>query len=1257
MPKLSISLLGSPQVLLNSLPIKLPTSRAFPLLGYLAINRYPQTRETLANLLWTDSPQHQALAALRTTLWRLKHAGLEDWITWDRSEISLTNPENMDIDVVNFQERLARCELHGHPLSNICLYCTPALTEAVALYRGEFMKGFNISRAPAFDDWRMQQSETFETTYLDALERLVKCHRTFGDFNLAIHYARVWINADRLNENPHLQLLQLYSITGQRTYATSLFKRYKSALYRELGLQPSEEITLLHKQIVSGRSTSISIPKTKTPVILIAEIENASLYWARVEDKKEHILNNYLNIIRDTARRYGGNILQRAEDNFTILFENGQALHYAVSIFLKLKKTDWGTSNTPSIRMVLFSTALDYDNAPNFTSITHAASSLLSISWGGQIVFTDQTLRNLDLPSGATVSDLGFHFLNNSEGSVHVFELRHPSLPSTEHPPLLSRNRQLVNTPNFEPNFIGREKELAELKQLVLNPSNRMTTLIGPGGVGKTRLAVEFATGAVDHFPDGIFFISLASIQDAKFIPILVADTLKFNFYGPASYDDQLGEYLHREKILLIVDNFEHLRVEGAKFLAALLSNTHFLKVLVTSRERLNLIAESVMELKGFPVPDLLSTKDAASFSSVRLFVQNAQKTLPKFSDQNNIEAIIRICQIVDGIPLAILLASSWVRVFSCSEIASEITKNVDFLSSSAHDLDPRHHSLIAVFDSSWKLLSEEERMVIRRLSIFQSSFSNNAAQDICNASPLILSILTDKSLLYRRQDGTYQMLTTFNQYAVTKLAEVEAELISTRDKFCEYYAEFCAHKQAELNSRNQRNAIIAISAEIENIRIAWNWMIDSNRWDLLLKTKDPLLTYYAILGNFYQGEEFFNSALAKLNKLNLPELELIRAYMLQHSVWMKFKRGFSSDVMQTMNDCLEIFRRHNASFYIAMSLYYLAEIHRVDGRLFIAKELILQAIAQLQASPNLQSNYLTGMLAHFQTTLGRILLGEGDYSQARQILSTSLQTHVKIGTLYGIIYPLVGLARLAFLEGDFIKARDLYHQALDEAININDHRSLMLLHNNLSDVYEAIANVPESRHHLLTALKLCKETGDRRLTAVIMNNLAYQQLKYDHQPAESIRTYHETLALFLEIGDLRGIAYSSYDISKAYLQVGLLEEAWNYCLNSLNTARTLDSTPILLHALHGFAYYYGSVGQYRRAIDLCTQIISHPEVETDTRRRAIVSKAILEASLSPDTFRTDSPSFERFDLQEIVNQVLAEKPQLVKNPRPTPLY
>jgi tetratricopeptide (TPR) repeat protein len=487
-------------------------------------------------------------------------------------------------------------------------------------------------------------------------------------------------------------------------------------------------------------------------------------------------------------------------------------------------------------------------------------------------------------------------------------------------------------------------------------------------------------------------------------------------------------------------------------------------------------------------------------------------------------------------------------------------------------------------------------------------------------------------------------MLATFNQYASGKLQEVDDEFIVTRDKFCEYYADFCAKKQIELNTPVQRSALIEMISEIENIRIAWSWMVESDRWDLISKVKHPLQAYHSILGNYIQGREFFRLALQKLNRLNSPDLELLRASLQQLSSWMTYRIGFITEGFKGMSESLKVFRSYNSAWDIGMTLFYMADASLSMGNPGQAKNQLEEAL-NLMCTDNMpQSNFATSMIAHCQSQLGIALMVLGEYEQARQYLDTSLATHLRIGTHYGSIQPLMGLGRLAFHQGEFMQARVLYLQALEKATNIYDHRGMAQIHNNLSAINEVIVNIPESIHHILTALKICKETGDRRLTALIMNNLAYQQLRYLNQPAEAIRTYHECMEIFSDLGDLRGITYTSYDVSKAYLKVGLLDEAWSYCVQALNTAMTLDSIPIVLHTLHGFANLFANTPQPERALRLCYLIELHPQIENDTRMRVIVTRCILEATLQPDVIQSTRIWGRSVNLQDVIDQILSEK-------------
>jgi predicted ATPase len=797
----------------------------------------------------------------------------------------------------------------------------------------------------------------------------------------------------------------------------------------------------------------------------------------------------------------------------------------------------------------------------------------------------------------------------------------------------------MVGFPSFTPAFLGREAELDRLAELIKDPNNRLITLVGSGGVGKTRLAAQFADQNASHFSDGVFFISFATVQDPAHIPIVLAETLKFSFYGPRDHIEQLCDYMYRLQTLLVFDNFDHLSIDGGNVLAHLLNKTINLKIIITTRERLNLIAESILEIHGLPVPSMGNLENAENYSSIRLFFQNAKRINPGFKLEKNFNEIIRICQLMNGLPLGIILASSWVRVYKCSQIVDEIEKNIDFLSVSAPDLPPRHRSLRAVFESSWELLSEEERRILRWLSIFRSAFTVQAAQEICGASQKFLATIHDKSLLYF-QDQRYEMLETFHFYIYEKLKESHEDFVAAQIKFCNYYASYCVQKNLELNSSSQRQALDEMVSEIKNIQTAWNWLIESGRWDVIDKVKQPILTFHIMSGNFILGREVFHLAQNKSKSLRDPSLRLIELTMKQYAAWMTIKTGSIKEGLQDLQECLDAFRSLNSTWNIVMSLMFMADANRILGDFSTGKKYIAEALGLIHEIDLPKSNYSIAISAHCQTILGLLLIEMGDFDQARMNLQASLAVHLNIGTYYGSIAPLQGLGKIAYFQGDYIMAKDLYLQALETATSISDQHGMAAIHNNLGSVCEDLANPSEAYHHLLTALKMIEVTGDRRLTAIILNNLAYHQLRYLEHPSDAIRTYHQSIEIFSNIGDLRGVTYTYYDLSKAYLRAGLVNDGLNCCIKSLNTALTLDSYPLILHALHGVANIYANTDQHEQALGLCYLIECHPQIESDTQKRVIVTRAEIENMLTPAVIQAAREWGKITTLQDVIEQI-----------------
>ncbi|MGH8631367.1 MAG: ATP-binding protein, partial [Burkholderiales bacterium] len=352
------------------------------------------------------------------------------------------------------------------------------------------------------------------------------------------------------------------------------------------------------------------------------------------------------------------------------------------------------------------------------------------------------------------------------------------------------------NLPTPPTPLIGRERELAEMARLLGDPQCRLLTLAGPGGIGKTRLAIEAADHQREAFADGAHFVSLAPIRSAEFIVPAIADAIGFAFYGAEDPKAQLLNYLSGKAPLLVLDNLEHL-LEGVALLAEILERGPAVKLLATSRERLNLHGEWVLDIQGLPFPDEAGSAEVEGYSAVALFVQTARRAHVDFVlAAEERPAVARICRLVEGMPLGIELAAAWVRTLSCREIAQEIERNLadprqgmDFLAASMRDVPERHRSIRAAFDHSWNLLSAEEQQVMRQLSVFRGGFRREAAEQVAGATLPLLSALVDKSLLRRTEAGRFDLHELVRQYAAAQLQADPQDEFVTCERFSHYYA------------------------------------------------------------------------------------------------------------------------------------------------------------------------------------------------------------------------------------------------------------------------------------------------------------------------------------------------------------------------------------------------------------------------------------------------------------------------------------
>jgi predicted ATPase/DNA-binding CsgD family transcriptional regulator len=408
--------------------------------------------------------------------------------------------------------------------------------------------------------------------------------------------------------------------------------------------------------------------------------------------------------------------------------------------------------------------------------------------------------------------------------------------------------------------FVGRQQELADIAALLADSTCRLLTLLGPGGIGKSRLAIEAAVQQ-PAYPNGVYFVWFQSLTSPDQIVSAIAESLGFAFYGQADPVQQLLHYLREKALLLVLDNFEHL-LGGASLVSVMLTAAPQVKLLVTSREVLNLQEEWLYPVKGMPYPKGEHTQPIEDYGAVRLFVQNARRAQPGFSLTDEQEPVIRICQLVEGMPLGIELAAAWLRRLPASEIAREIERGLDILENPARNVPERHQSMRAVLEHSWKLLSEAEQAVFQKLAVFRGGFRREAAEAVTGATLRTLSALVDKSLLRVDANGRYDLHELVRQFAEDRL-RASGEADAVRDRHSAYYLDFLAVREADIKGRRQLPALNEIRADADNVRAAWGRALEHKEAEPVRRTLEAVHDFYDMTSGQWQGKELLLEAQA----------------------------------------------------------------------------------------------------------------------------------------------------------------------------------------------------------------------------------------------------------------------------------------------------------------------------------------------------------------------------------------------------------
>ena len=716
----------------------------------------------------------------------------------------------------------------------------------------------------------------------------------------------------------------------------------------------------------------------------------------------------------------------------------------------------------------------------------------------------------------------------------------------------------LHNLPAPTTALVGRDPELTELAGRLVDPECRLLTLTGIGGIGKTRLVLQAASdqSRQQNFAGGIFFVPLDSLTSSHLIPHAIADALGLKLCDQSDPAAELTSFITDKPLLLVLDNFEHL-MTGVGLLPALLAACPRLKLLVTSRERLDLDQEWVLPLEGlaFPQADSWSMTDTPHCDAVQLFVRRAKRAQLRFEpDGEDLRQVLRICRLVEGSPLGIELAAVWIRMMPPADIAAEIERNLDFLSAAPRDAAERQRSIRATFEYSWRLLTTREQETLASLSVFRGGFTRQAAAEVAGASIPLLASLTGKSLLQVGERGRYGQHPLLHHYLQEKLAQRPAIEVEVQEAHRLYYLSLLQRHAAEMRRREDASPLDAIERDFENIQVAWSQAVTAGRTEDLRRAADWLRGFCDVRGKLREAEALFELAAASLPK-TAPEDNEVLGHALIHAAYFALRLGHSDRAVQQAERGRVLLEGNGQPHGIVSALHILAEASHRAGDFIRAKTYVEKALKVAQEHAD------------------------------QDLMATSLK-------------------HLAILEktlDNFPEALKHNLEALELSRRLARQGAVASLLSNLGSLYLSMDRPRAAQQTLQEGLEISRELGYEQLLPYLLSNLALVSLDLgDYGGAEAF--CQEALPLVRQHGEPALEASLLSSLGRATMMRNDYAGAGGYLIESLAVAWKIQDMPVVLETLADLAELLIKQDRLAQATELVELLHKHPAALKGTR-------------------------------------------------------
>jgi len=946
-----------------------------------------------------------------------------------------------------------------------------------------------------------------------------------------------------------------------------------------------------------------------TVTFLFTDIEGSTKIAQEYPDAMPALLARHHEILNQSIRTRNGYVFQIIGDAFCAAFASAvEAVNAALDAQKLLHSEAWSPAPI-KVRMGIHTGTAQRNEDGLYSGYGTLASSqrIMSAGHGGQILLSGATrelVRDM-LPENTELQDLGEKRLKDLLRPEHLYQLNVSELPST-FPPLKTLDAFLNNLPLQLTSFIGRENEIAEVKQEL--EAHRLVTLTGSGGTGKTRLSLQVAANLLEKFHHGVWFVELAPLTDPDLIPQTILSTIGIQEQQGKTQLNVLKEYLHEKQTLIVLDNCEHLISASAQVVNALLNAAPKLKVIASSREALGVKGEASYPVPSLSLPDIKHLpliEQLSQYEAVRLFIDRALLVAPHFVvDKNNAPFIAQICFRLDGIPLAIELAAARVKMLSIEQISKRLDNRFRLLTGGARTALPRQQTLRALIDWSYDLLSESERLLLRRLSVFASGWTLEAAEEICSGDGIeisnVLDLLTqliNKSLVVVIAEGSqsgetrYRMLETIRQYAREKLLEAGGSE-AIRQQHLNYFVKLVKQAESELYRSNQAFWLNKLDDELDNLRMAMKWALAKD-----VKSGLQLIItggfFWEARGDIREVQSWLEQLLEHYNE---GDSLRARAFVVHGSIL-----GTGGELAQAeilTNKGLALSRAISDKHAEAFSLWGLGGAIALQGDIERGISFAEQSLALYRS--------LGDRLGQANTT--RFLsVNHNDLERSKSFLYESLGLYRELGNIAGIAFCLELLALRAMWGGDFSSST----QWLDEAMAI--HRQL----GNLAQETWALSNY---------------------------GRLSFWQGDYQ----KACTYYEEVLTLAEKIGEYLLSIWTRANLSYALLRQGDLQKAnemFGLCIQQFQKANILIGVVYVIEGLASLNIQLGQVGNavqlYAWTDGMREKMGDHrPPVEQNSVERDL---AVIHSQLNDEEFASLSVEGHAMTVEQAIALALEE--------------